>query len=153
MLEKHQLVSRLLQELPQLRTGWDDPWRPSTNLGAYAYAICVTDLYEHGDHIRVHAAFDQLEEFLREGTEEVRNLVGCLLEALQTVAAWQPYGVEVFARFLSPATGRVWHSLDATRTASLDLDLPDCSVLEAEIVRWRLVRHKLRLLAADCPAH
>ncbi len=52
------------------------------------FAHFVTDeLYEQGNYERVHAAFDQMEEFLRDGSPEVRELVALgFLETLHDVA-------------------------------------------------------------------
>jgi hypothetical protein len=145
MLEEHQLISHLLCEFPQFRSRWDeDPERSGVArpyLDMSRFVRFLTDeLYEKEDYKQVHSAFERMEQFLRDGTAGVRELVVVgFLETLRNVASWKPYGGDVFVRFLRPESNRFWTKLDAVG----NLNLEDCSVLEAEVLIWRIVRHSL----------
>jgi len=146
MLEKHQLISHLLREFPQFRTRWDQhPKRSAHDAGGYLdlslFVRFLTDeLYEEEDYKRVNAAFDQMEQFLKNGTAEVRELVALgFLETLRTEASWKPYGSDVFIQFLPPESRRVWAKLDA----AWDVTLDDCGVLEGEVLISRVARQSI----------
>jgi len=151
MLEKHQIVPRLLSEFPGFRARRDEC---ETNLGRdleiyrdilLFVRFLTDDLYEKQNNKQVLAAFEKMEEFLREGNSEVRALVTFgFFETLRIVAGWKPYGSDAFLHFLYPESRRVWTKLDA----AWNLDLDDCGVLEREIVIWRLARQSLGYLNA-----
>jgi len=150
LVEKQQLMSRPLCEFPQFQSRCPEhskQWQQdaATCLDMPAFAYFVTDeLYEQGSYARVHAAFDQMEEFLRDGSQEVRDLVALgFLETLHDVASAKPYGSEAFVRFFGPQTRHVWAVLDAIWRTSLRLDMAGRSVLEAEVLAWRILRQSL----------
>jgi hypothetical protein len=145
MLEKRQLISQLLQEFPEFGgRGHADSRSSEHNAKQYLdlslFARFLTDeLYEKENYQQVHAAFERTEEFLRHGTAEVRELVLGFFETLRAVASWKPYGNDAFIQFLPPESRRVWAKLDAL----WNLDLDDCSVLEREVLLWRVARQSL----------
>ncbi len=149
-MEKQQLMSRPLREFPQFQSRrhehskqWQQDAGPCLDMSAFAHFV-TDQLYEQGNYQRVHAAFDQMEEFLRDGSQEVRELVALgFLETLHDVASAKPYGSEAFVRFLGPRTRHVWAGLDAIWRISIRLDLADRSVLEAEVLAWRILRQSL----------
>jgi hypothetical protein len=153
MLEKHQLFPQLLREFPQFQSFCDaHSKRSGLDAGPYLamslFVRFLTDeLYEKGNYKQVHAAFEQMERFLRGGTPEVQELVARgFLENLRSVASWKPYGSDVFIQFLHGQSRQVWAKLDA----AWDLNLDDCGVLEEEVVIWRVVRTSLnRILSLD----
>jgi len=146
MLEKRQLISQVLHEFPQFRKRADTGSRRSGD-DAKAYLdlalfvrFLTDDLYEKENYQQVRAAFEQMEEFLRSGTAEVREWVALgFLETLRAAASWKPYGSDAFIRFLPPESRRIWAKLDA----AWNLNLDDCSVLEKEVLIWRIVRQSL----------
>jgi len=150
LVEKQQLMSRPLREFPQFQSRchehskqWQQDAGPCLDMPAFAHFV-TDELYEQGNYQRVHAAFDQMEEFLRDGSQEVRDLVALgFLETLHDVASAKPYGSEAFVRFLGPRTRHVWAGLDAIWRISIRLDLADRSVLEAEVLAWRILRQSL----------
>src|SRR5271168_3870337 len=98
MLEKRQLISQVLHEFPQFRKRADTGSRRSGD-DAKAYLdlalfvrFLTDDLYEKENYQQVRAAFEQMEEFLRSGTAEVREWVALgFLETLRAAASWKPY--------------------------------------------------------------
>ncbi len=107
MLEKQQVISDLRREFPQFlsRLGrWEDDQTQRFSMPVFAHFV-IDQLYEHDNDERVRAAFAQMEKFLRDGSQEVRNLVGLgFLETLHNLASWKSYGSEAFVRFLGPET-------------------------------------------------
>jgi signal transduction histidine kinase len=146
MLEKQQVISDLRREFPQFlrRLGrWEDDQTQRFSMPVFAHFV-IDQLYEHDNDERVRAAFAQMEKFLRDGSQEVRNLVGLgFLGTLHNLASWKSYGSEAFVRFLGPETRRVWAGLEAVWRASVKLDLSDRTTLEAEVLLWRIVRQGL----------
>ncbi len=49
---------------------------------------------------------------LHEGDDEVRDLVSIgLLEDLQTIASWRPFGMDVFLPWLGPTSLHAWNEI------------------------------------------
>jgi hypothetical protein len=150
MVEKQEIMSDLLREFPQFHSRWDEysrQWGQDAGpcLGMAVFAHFVIDvLYEQQNYERVHAAFGRMEEFFKDGSPEVRDLIGLgFLQTLQNVALLKPYGSEAFVRFLGAETGRVWAQLETIWRASIGMDLSDRTTLEAEVLVWRMARAAL----------
>jgi hypothetical protein len=148
MLEKQQVKIDLLREFPQflshLGRGEDEQAR-CFSMPVFAQFV-LDELYETDNHERVRSAFGQMEKFLREGTQEVREFVGLgFLGTLHNLASWKSYGSEVFVRFLGLETRRIWEELEAVWRSSVRLDLSERTTLEAEVLLWRIVQRSLRL--------
>lgn len=79
MLEKRQLISNLLNEFPQLGRRWEaDSKRLGHDANLYLdislfVHFLMDELYEKEKYQQVRAAFEQMEQFLRNGTTEVRE--------------------------------------------------------------------------------
>jgi hypothetical protein len=120
------------------------------SLDVYDFARSIVEDFEAGDHARIRAAFDRLEKLLLTGDRDLHDWVFTCLDALQNAVCWRGYGSGAFAPFLGRRTHALWEALDASRVASQNLDLADCSVLEAEILTWRVVHEKVRLQTGGC---
>jgi hypothetical protein len=120
---------------------------PEHSIDVYDFAMFVTELREQADDPQVHAAFALVEQFLVAGTAEVRDWVCAWIEALQNVASWRRCGIGAFRTFLGRQTRALWDGLEKIRCQSLELDFAGCSVLEAEVLAWRLTRERTRALA------
>jgi len=150
MVETKQIMSDLLREFPQFQSRWDDHSRrwgqdagPCLGMAVFAHFV-IDVLYEQQNYARVAAVFGRMEEFFKDGGQEVRDLIGLgFLQTLQNAALLKSYGSEAFVRFLGAETGRVWVQLEAIWRASIGLDLSDRSTLEAEVLVWRMVRAAL----------
>jgi hypothetical protein len=116
-------------------------------IDVYDFACFLAVLRDNDDN-RLRAAFFLIENFLVHGSPELRDWVDQLIEALQNVCAWRRQSACVFSTALGPKTLALWEHLESIRRASSELDLSDCSVLEAEILTWRLLREKIRALSA-----
>jgi hypothetical protein len=150
-MDSQQAMSLLRHQFPE----FEDHSAESTQLcgrlaersvDLYDFALFVTELHEQADDAQLQSVFALMEEFLVDGTPDVRDWVCDWLEALQNVIAWRRYGPTAFTSFLGGETRALWDSLDAIRRASFELDLTGCSVLEAEILTWRFSREKARAL-------
>jgi hypothetical protein len=136
-------ISDLAREFPQVagslacaQSGEQDDRR------WYQFARIVRELKDHEDDRSIQAAFDRIEEFLTGENPALRDWVRGFLQALQDVASWSSQDGEPFLRFMGERTRHVWATLDTIRQ-----DLADCSILEAEILMWRVV-HPTRTGAA-----
>jgi hypothetical protein len=109
---------------------------------------CFLAVLQDNKDARLRAAFFMIENFLVHGAPELRDWVDQVIEALQNVCAWRRQSTCVFSDALGQKTHALWEHLESIRRASSDLDLSDCSVLEAEILTWRLLREKIRALSA-----
>jgi hypothetical protein len=118
-----------------------------TSVDVYDFACFLSALEDNNDS-RLKAAFFVIENFLVHGSPELRDWVDQLIEALQNVCAWRRQSACVFSAALGRETRALWDHLESMRRASSELDLSDCSVLEAEILTWRLLREKARSLSA-----
>ena len=122
-----------------------DAQEPS--IAVYDFACYLASLEDQED-ARRNAAFFLIENFLVHGSPELRDWVDQLIEALQNLCAWRHQNGGVFLAALGRETRALWEHLESIRSASSDLDLSDCSVLEAEILTWRLLREKSRSSSA-----
>ena len=155
LVEKQHAVSGPWQMFPKL-DGSTPNYRElhgtpiDLSVDVHVFVRFVTEEFEGANDARVRAAFDCLEKFLLAGDGELHDWVVACLDALQNAACWGRYGSGAFARFLGPQTRALWEALNTFRIASDELDLADCSVLEAEIFVWRVVHEKARLLTRSC---
>lgn len=117
------------------------------SIDVYDFACFLAALEDNNDS-RLKAGFFMIENFLVHGSSELRDWVDQLIEALQNVCAWRRQSACIFSAVLGRETRALWEHLESIRRASSDLDLSDCSVLEAEILTWRLLRDKARSLSA-----
>jgi hypothetical protein len=140
LMEKQQAISQLQRNFPEFagaEFARGDGELSATIFNGHDFACFVANLFTRAEPKRVQDAFDQMEDFLRVGSAEVRDWVCSFLEALQDMAAWKSSGSDVFLRFLGPETHRAWSALEAIRR-----DLEDCSTLEAEVLMWRIVHRR-----------
>ena len=149
MLQKQQVIPILLREFPDFRKRRNQcarrfEYQASAYPDMSLFVHFLTDeLYERENYKQVDDAFQQMEQFLKEGSSEVRKLVALgFLETLRIIASWKPYGSDAFLQFLYPESRRVWTNLDAAWNINLD----NCGVLEREVLIWRVVRQRLSYL-------
>ncbi|MDQ5824519.1 MAG: hypothetical protein M3441_09975 [Chloroflexota bacterium] len=73
----------------------------------------LVDTYEQGDAETLYSAFETIEKFMVEGTEETKQItiVG-ILETLQCYASHRSYGEGVFVQYLGPNSTVYWHELE-----------------------------------------
>jgi hypothetical protein len=100
----------------------------------YRFAHIIQELREKDDKSTLQAAFHRLEQFLIGESPDLRNWATGFLQALQEVCSWSAQDGEAFQGFMGERTRRVWATLDTIR-----VDLADCSILEAEVLMWRVV--------------
>jgi hypothetical protein len=135
MMSRKPDISDWVCEFPQLADSLAcSPSGPSDDRRWYQFAQFVRALKEQEDNRSVQAAFDRLEEFLTGENSELRGWVTGFLQALQDVTSWSSQDGEPFLRFMGDRTRHVWATLDTIRR-----DLADCSILEAEVLMWRVV--------------
>ena len=136
MVQQKPKIADLIYGFPQL--GGSPAWDDSENQDAQwiEFARLVSGLYQREDFEGITLAFTRVERLLAEGTAHARTWVTGFLQALQEITAWNSSGSEAFLGFLGPNTRHIWETLNAIR-----FDLDSCSILEAEILMWRVV-HK-----------
>src|SRR5215470_3875216 len=141
IMDKHEAISSLRSVFPEFHGENLAQPEGMTNHSRdleHEFATVVAKLFAGPDSKRVQTAFDQVEDFLQNGTAELREWVFSFLEALQDMAGWKASGSDVFLGFLGPETRRAWSALETIRR-----DLEDYSALEAEVLMWRVVHRDL----------
>jgi len=103
----------------------------------------LTEEFERGNCEPVRAVFQSIEELLRKGGREVREPGLGFLQSLQEAASPKPCGIESFVQFFGPETSRLWTELNAIWRTSIKLDALDRSVLEAEVLAYRISQQVL----------
>jgi hypothetical protein len=80
-------------------------------MAEFVYFV-VEDLYEKGKISETRRAFEVLENFVANGEQEVRDLIGLgFFETLQCVASRRYYGSKVFEQFLGSSSLQVWREI------------------------------------------
>jgi hypothetical protein len=143
MTEIQQLISRLRHEFPEFQGRYEEQSAgPEQEISAFTHF--VVELYEQREWQQLQTAFDRIEEALTGADREVRELIAFeFLETLETLAASKPYGPEVLLGYLGRETRRIWAELDEISRTCSRLDMRERTVLEGEILVWRLVREAL----------
>ncbi len=136
MIHPKNAIADLVRAFPQLACSraWGNSADPDGQW--HEFAGLVIGLYQRKNYDGVRSAFDRLERFLGDGSPEVRSWVAGFLHALQEVTSWGSSNSDAYHGLLGPHARRVWETLDAIR-----FDLAACSILEAEILMWRVVHH------------
>jgi hypothetical protein len=103
----------------------------------------LAEEFERGNHEPLRAVLQSVEEVLRNGGREVREPGLRFLQSLQEAVSQKACGIEAFVEFFGPQTGRLWTELNAVWRTSVKLDLLDRSVLEAEVLAYRISQQVL----------
>lgn len=134
MVNHQPAITDLVRVFPELA---DSPaWENTSDRDGQwcKLARLIRDQYQEGNYEGVQAVFDGLENLLADGAPDARAWVAGFLQTVQDVASWDSGNAEMFFRFLGRATRCTWETLNTIR-----FDLADCSILEAEILMWRVV--------------
>lgn len=115
-----EVMPRLIAEFPGLRTRWEKHLQfyegksPGNYIDITLFVhFVVEDLYPSGKTEEVQRAFDLMEDWLKNGHVNVRELVVVgFLEDLQNLASQQPFGKEAFIPFLGPESRKAWDDLE-----------------------------------------
>lgn len=103
----------------------------------------LAEEFEQGNYEPLRAVLQSVEEVLRSGGREVREPGLRFLQSLQEAASSRPCGFEALVQFFGPQTSRLWTELNAIWRTSVKLDLLDRSVLEAEVLAYRISQQVL----------
>jgi hypothetical protein len=147
-----QAMSLLRQNFHELRDDSTENTRPCHGaaipcIDVYEFAEFATQLHDEDDDVRLCFMFSMMEEFLVLGAPELRDWVCASIEAIQNIIFWRSHRPTGFAQLLGTETHAIWVALERIHEASLELDLGDSTVLEAEILTWRFTREKTRALS------
>ncbi len=113
-------MPRLVAEFPGFRSRWEkhvESWngKPAGNyndITQFVYFV-VEDLYPSGKTEEVHRLFDMMEDWLKNGSHGVQELVVVgFFEDLQNLASQQAFGKEAFVPFLGPKSREEWDELE-----------------------------------------
>ncbi len=135
------LLLSIVKSFPTFSERWKahlERWRGkpagSYNDMAEFVHFVVEDLYEKGETAEVRSVFESMEQRLREGDQEVRNLIVLgFFEKLQCYASWRPCGDAVFEQFLGPESTKAWREIQRTGEGKSSL----AEVIRAERERQR----------------
>lgn len=132
----------LLGERPESEIGQDASQQRS--FSAASVFDWLTDELERGNCETVRALFRSIEELLGKGGRELREPGLDFLRSLQEIASPKACGIEAFVQFFGPETSRLWMELNMIWRTSIKLDALDRSVLEAEVLGYRISQQVLR---------
>ena len=114
------IMPRLVAEFPGFRSRWEkhvESWngKPAGNyndITQFVYFV-VEDLYPSGKTEEVQRLFDMMEDWLKNGSNGVQELVVVgFFEDLQNLASQQTFGKEAFVPFLGPESREEWDELE-----------------------------------------
>ena len=131
----------LLGERPEWQVGQDVPQQ--RDFSAVSIFDWLTDELERGNCEPVRAVFRSMEEWLRNEGREFREVGLNFLQSLQEIASLKGCGIEAFVQFFGPEASRLWMELNAIWRTSIKLDALDRSVLEAEVLGYRISQQVL----------
>jgi hypothetical protein len=123
-LSEEQIIPELLKECPELQPAWDKyaaDWAefrggepPGVYNNASAMIHPLIDFFERGETEIFPRFFAVVERLITDGDEEARNIaVVGYLETLQTAALHKKLDLEVFAKYLLPASRKWWDETNA----------------------------------------
>jgi hypothetical protein len=119
-LTEAEVMARLIADFPDFRPRWEkhlDFWKGEpagsyNDIVQFAHFI-AEDLYAKGKIADLQHAFDLVEHWLANGSQNLRDLIAVgFLEDLQNVASWQEFGKEVFIPFLGPESRKAWNEIE-----------------------------------------
>lgn len=114
------ILPRLVAEFPGFRSRWEkhvESWngKPAGNYNDITQFVhfVVEDLYPSGKTQEVQRLFDMMEDWLKNGSNGVQELVVVgFFEDLQNLASQQAFGKEAFVPFLGPKSREEWDELE-----------------------------------------
>jgi hypothetical protein len=110
------VMPRLVAEFPEFRPRWEkhlefwggEPGGNYNDITQFVYFV-VRDLYPNGKTDEVQRAFGLMEYWLKDGTEDVRELIVIgFFEDLQNLA----FAKDEFVPFLGPKSREAWDELE-----------------------------------------
>jgi hypothetical protein len=121
MIAAHEVVPLLREVAPGFEPVWqaERAWWRKEEPGRYIetgwFARYLVDAFAEGRTAEFPAAFETIERILRDGDQEARDLAGIgVLEDIQTIASWRPFGSGPFFDWLAgPLSRDCWRYLDA----------------------------------------
>ncbi len=119
-IARTQVVPLLLEASPSARSAWEEhlaSWK-GEQAGdfndAAVFAHHIVDSYAKGPTAELGALFAALERILSEGDNEARGLAAFgVLEDVQTISSNQPFGPDVFVKWLGPKSRDAWEQIAA----------------------------------------
>jgi hypothetical protein len=119
LFAKPQIMPFLRAQFPSFQPSWAkhvEDW-DGEEAGAFnditVFVRFVIAAFESGDIALVRAAFDSIEQLLREGDQEVRDISAIgFLEDVQILASHKPFGKQAFVEFLGTLSMQAWAEIE-----------------------------------------
>ena len=136
MIDASQMIPLLLHACPSISDKWQEhlEYWDGAEAGLYndvaVFAHHIVELYKQGKTDEFPAIFNQIEQFILNGTEEIKSyaIIG-FLEDVQNIASHESFGYDVFVDWLPPASKQAWDELIAYWAGKESL---------ADLVRWEI---------------
>jgi hypothetical protein len=118
-MTKYDIIPMLLQACPGFQAQWDEYIATGREIPPLVYidigefVSYLVDSYKNGELDAIRPAFEILERLLLEGDSETQEcaVIG-LIEGIQNVSSWEPFGPTVFVPFLKPKSLEAWNQLN-----------------------------------------
>lgn len=117
MLKQDQIIPFLLERCPEFAHIWEEHAKGEmADVGIYTdvaeFVHFLVDQFERGNLDLMPRAFKAVEDLFDEGDSEVQQVAALgILETLQCVASWKPFGKGAFVPFLGPKSQKEWDQL------------------------------------------
>jgi hypothetical protein len=118
MIDVADMFALLLQVCPDARPAWEEHCRDwpdddMSYLGVAVFAQHLVGCFRAGRVESLPGAFAAIERLIVDGIPQVRALstIG-LLEDIQNIASWEPFGNRVFRSYLGPASLAAWEEIE-----------------------------------------
>lgn len=111
----------LLARCPGFEPRWAEhvKWWRGEEAGIYndlgAFSEFVIEAFERGETDVVVAAFDAIEQLLRDGDKAVQQITAIdPLETIRNIASHRSYGKQALVKYLGPLSAQAWAHIEDT---------------------------------------
>jgi len=118
--EEAEIIPRFLEICADFRKQWEEhlEYWGKDERGMYndiaEFAHFIVDSYKDGKTEKFPEVFKQIESYLVNGDEKVKEIISIgLLEDIQNIASHEEHGYEVFEKWLGPVSKKYWKEIEA----------------------------------------
>ena len=140
------MIPILLERCPGFAPAWQkhrEEWGQK-QAGIYndlaKFVHFLVKSYGQGETDSFPAVFEAVEVFIVEGDEETKNAAALgILETLQCVASWKPFGARAFVKWLGPKSREAWAEIEEMwrgKNSLMDVIRAERLAQQSKLNRW-----------------